>query len=330
MGRYESLSSPEVTALVARYTPVFFLYPGDPYMPCSAEWFLSHCSANVDGKQVLEHGKVTLDAAVALNGKPNVNLDLKEEHWTGQALELNPPLYARVKQIVAKQSEDHSSIEAIEITFLTFFAFNGSYPLCGLEFWRAGDHVGDIEHLTVRCSAESGELIGVYYNSHRNCEGAWVMAKDVPMIKATAAGSEEPVPRIVSFVARFGHGHYSHPGTVFRLYRFANDYCSHAGPIWSPQRVIVLRKDPQNDAIISSASRGAPKACLLRAHRFQPTSAMRDAVREPQVVVDDGFWLQYQGKWGTADAPTRQGWFDNAEHPKSLDPFRRMWLPFTA
>lgn len=64
------------------------------------------------------------------------------------------PLYANAKWVVRKDG----SPEAIEITYLTFYAHNGYYDIGYLGLLKVGAHDGDWEHLTVRLDASTGAL----------------------------------------------------------------------------------------------------------------------------------------------------------------------------
>lgn len=61
----------------------------------------------------------------------------------------------------------------------------------------------DWEHTTVRLHASDLSLVGIWYNAHRNLEGEWAAAKDVPR---TQDG------RIISYIALHGHGNYPRVG----------------------------------------------------------------------------------------------------------------------
>ena len=58
------------------------------------------------------------------------------------------PLYVVVKEVLNKEA----CVEAVEINYLTFYAFNGPYTI-GVPplAFEAGAHDGDWEHFTVRC-----------------------------------------------------------------------------------------------------------------------------------------------------------------------------------
>lgn len=57
--------------------------------------------------------------------------------------------------------DDAGQPEAYELNYVTLWAFNGHYELAGLPIVQAGDHVGDVEHLTVRLVASDLSLQGV-------------------------------------------------------------------------------------------------------------------------------------------------------------------------
>ncbi len=70
------------------------------------------------------------------------------------------PLYAHVKEVLAApcmpiaHSAQHSTrsaeVEALEINYLTFYAYNGPYNVGGVRLIQTGQHVGDWEHITAR------------------------------------------------------------------------------------------------------------------------------------------------------------------------------------
>ena len=53
------------------------------------------------------------------------------------------PLYVAVKEVMSKEGK----IEAVEINYCTFYAYNGPYSIFGV---KVGAHDGDWEHFTVR------------------------------------------------------------------------------------------------------------------------------------------------------------------------------------
>jgi hypothetical protein len=56
------------------------------------------------------------------------------------------PIYAHPKLIRGA----HGGVEALEISFLTLYAYNGEYRVGGLPFLTTGAHDGDWEHCTAR------------------------------------------------------------------------------------------------------------------------------------------------------------------------------------
>ncbi|GFR42446.1 hypothetical protein Agub_g3353, partial [Astrephomene gubernaculifera] len=239
--------------VLAAFCPVLFLHHDDAYLPVPVEWFIERAQLNyypqgITGTaELLEldqvpGGVITLIAAgsvsqenlldiqskTALPG--NLSLTVAPEHYGGCPAESlsDVPIYVHTKLVV----DEYGAPEAYELNYATFYAFNGHYDLPGgLPLFRAGHHVGDWEHLTVRLHAASLQLQGVWYNAHRNIEGEWVPAAQVP---------RTPCGRIVGHVAINGHGIYPHCGTIPRLFLVANDRTSRRGPVWSPRRLLRL------------------------------------------------------------------------------------------
>ena len=65
------------------------------------------------------------------------------------------PLYVHAKEVCTPEGE----VEALEITYITFYAHNGWYALAGFSWSpRVGAHDGDWEHLTMRLQGPSFTL----------------------------------------------------------------------------------------------------------------------------------------------------------------------------
>ena len=88
---------------------------------------------------------------------------------TGQPIEdlFEAPVYATVKEVEREGKEN-----LIEINYMVLYANNGPYNVAGRV---TGEHEGDWEHVTARCTRE-GHLTAVYYGAHRHGDGEWVAA----------------------------------------------------------------------------------------------------------------------------------------------------------
>ena len=74
------------------------------------------------------------------------------------------PIYAHVKQTMGPKGVR----DAIEINYMKFLAFNGSYkPFGWIPAGALGAHDADWEHVTVRLSPDAQHLLGAYYSAHR-------------------------------------------------------------------------------------------------------------------------------------------------------------------
>mmetsp|Transcript_21896 Transcript_21896/g.55735 ORF Transcript_21896/g.55735 Transcript_21896/m.55735 type:complete len:467 (-) Transcript_21896:396-1796(-) len=371
-----AISNEVVNRLIALHTPTLQFHHEERYFPCDVVWFLRRAQlAKISGGRF--QGPVLLDWGCVSQGdllecqQQHANLALwipDSEHRVGQHpedLDEAVPVYAHAK-LVCEVPEDPSQpvvAEALEITYLTFYAFNGEYPLAGLHCLPVGHHEGDWEHLTVRlqpppgfscCStntamatspgaqapstpqpeasgqetfdeqvpglssveeqASAWRLQGVWYNSHRNCEGEWVEGAHVPRDPRTG--------RIKAFVARSGHGVYPRAGRTLRLFGAANDFTSDRGVLWTPTRVLRMCGTDYGPELMACASRG----CVLP---DAPTSHPAAPVPHdlPGVADDCSDWQRFKGHWGTSPAPVRQCWFHAPEPPLSRTHWQRLvWV----
>ena len=258
------------------------------------------------------------------------------------------PVYACAKAVVSGSSLDQ--LEALEITYITLFAYNGPYTVIP-RFVTAGAHDGDIEHVTVRVDPRTGELIAVWYNAHRSRDGEWVPHTRVPKERA-------PGGRIISYVALHGHGHYPRTGTVLRHFFLGNDKCSADGTVWRPRRVVLLPAHAVREQIgfkslsIDTQGVGDPDASI-QGYTTLPRAVSRGVVPSLRntmctdghyncvsgleeevdvrcdVVTDDGCeWIFFDGNWGDTAAPRMQGWFHTAETPVSRTLLQRLLFHF--
>ena len=84
---------------------------------------------------------------------------------------LQIPIYAHVKEVVDPEGRR----EALEINYMTFLAYNGSYKIFGvIPAGDLGAHDADWEHVTARLSPDGSALLGVYYSAHRCYPHSWL------------------------------------------------------------------------------------------------------------------------------------------------------------
>ncbi len=80
-------------------------------------------------------------------------------------LVLQVPIYAHAKQVVNPRTGRRT---ALEINYMKFLAFNGSYKLFGwIPAGNLGAHDADWEHVTLRLTPDGRRVLGVYYSAHR-------------------------------------------------------------------------------------------------------------------------------------------------------------------
>ena len=247
------------------------------------------------------------------------------------------PVYATVKEVEGARLPGGATGTLIEINYMALYANNGAYKL-GITGRETGEHEGDWEHITVRCTT-SGKLVAVYYGAHRHGDGAWVAAADV--LRERRSG------RIVSYVAVNGHGAYSRPATWRRIFGLANDVTAAGGPVWAPRKCIVVTRpregvhmpgnvppDPvgqQELAVVQDRGTKAYAALErggVREGALVDLSAAAELSSMPvRAVAEFTPWLEWRLKWGTQAAPQLQQWFWRAEHPSGTTSVKRVCLP---
>jgi len=298
---------------IARHVPDFYLHHDDRYLPCSAEYFMQHSELwgrhPDDGSTVVFATRGSLSGAVLCQFQddyPNHKLwmELNPDARLGQPLDQlqDVPVYAHVKAIVSRQ--DTEKTEALEITYITLFAYNGDYEVIpGL--YRTGAHDGDIEHITARVHPESGDLIAMWYNSHRGRDGEWRAAAEVPKSSRTStsgSGSTNNwctgLKRHAAYIAKHGHGNYPSVGTVHRHFFLGNDRCSDTGPVWRPNTVVLLppHHEISESGVIDGLSNKKQQECQYLRRKLHCTrsrgcslsSEVDEIEIEVQGTVDEG------------------------------------------
>ena len=348
--------------LIAAWAPVLRLHPTDAYHPCSGPWFAARSALvdprRPDGRTLLAPvGRATVPAAVAAAAAAAASdptdpvgaaravrlaLDITARH--GQPLhELDGavPLYVRAQLALPRGGPP--ARPTLELAYVALYAHNGPYHPLG-EGWgpALGAHDGDWERTTLRLDAESGELLGAWFNAHRPRDGAWAGAGVVEV--EAAAG------RPVAYVARHGHGTYASAGIHPRAWGLANDHCSASGPTWRPSTVVLLAADRggggggglYSGQAKAGSSSPAPDLGLVECRgcevlggggggggggaceaRGRPPRALHADVR---VVPDTAGVGAFPGLWGETAAPRSQGWWARAECPVSRGLVKRLFL----
>ncbi|KAL3140806.1 hypothetical protein ABBQ32_005349 [Trebouxia sp. C0010 RCD-2024] len=223
---------------------------------------------------------------------------------SGQAHAANQvPIYCHAKDVVDPQGK----LEAVEINYMTFFAFNGSYKLFDwIYIGEVGAHDGDWEHVTLRLTPDAGQVLGIYYSAHRHRDGRWVPADKMPR---TAEG------RPLSYIAVNGHGSYPRAGFIPRIFLAFNDRTG-KGQVWNPRKCVLVTQQnlPHLPQVVSRGTE-------LNGSSYPSGHVTQQGV-QVQLQHGPAPWLAYKGKWGsTVEAPALQEWFAKAENPVS-----RSWL----
>ncbi|SPT17232.1 unnamed protein product [Triticum aestivum] len=196
----------QVNAVLAAYSPHVYLHPNDPYLPSSVTWFFEN------GALLYQKGNptptpVTADGSNLPQGGGNDDaywLDLPADN--GQKERVKKGDLAGAKAYV--QAKPMLGGTATDLALFFFYPFNGPArakvgPLT-IPLGMIGEHVGDWEHLTLRVSNFSGELLRMYFSQHST--GAWADASQLEYLDG----------RPVAYASRHGHAFYPREGLVLQ------------------------------------------------------------------------------------------------------------------
>ena len=217
--------------LLKKFSPIVYFHKDEKYFPCSADWLLKNSSIldynekpslKINSPSNLDIYKIASKYDFKRNNDNSLILSFDSSVYTGEIPYTNVPCYGYVSEFN----------DRIYLRYFFLYAKNGEYSIIGLV--DAGMHPGDIESIVIELT-KNGELLRIFYGSHRQVDSKWVDAKKVEF--------EDGKPVVYS--ALNGHGLYEKEGVVFRKYGFANDYLGKSKR-WQPNVVEYFdRKDPR-------------------------------------------------------------------------------------
>ncbi|OEL22761.1 hypothetical protein BAE44_0016222 [Dichanthelium oligosanthes] len=194
----------QVHAVLAAYSPLVYLHPDEPYMPSSVAWFFENGAllhqrtgnqtptlVAADGSNLPQGGDNDGNYWLDL---PAGSRDQRERVKKGDLA--GAKAYVQVKPMLGGTVTDLA---------MWFYPFNGPararlLRIFTIPLGSIGSHVGDWEHLTLRVSNFSGELLRVYFSQHS--AGTWV---DAPQLEYADGGNSRPV----AYASLHGHAFWA-------------------------------------------------------------------------------------------------------------------------
>ncbi|PVH65101.1 hypothetical protein PAHAL_2G423600 [Panicum hallii] len=200
----------QVNSLLAAYAPHVYLHPNEPYLPSSVTWFFEN------GALLHQNGSQT-PKPVAADGS---NLPQGGGNDGGYWLDL--PVDSKQREKVKKgdlagakvyvQAKPMLGGTVTDLAVWIFYPFNGparaKVGLLTIPLGEIGEHVGDWEHVTLRVSNFSGELLRMYFSQHS--AGTWVEASQLEYLGGD--GGNRPV----AYASLHGHAMYPKAGLVLQ------------------------------------------------------------------------------------------------------------------
>ncbi|KAL5197840.1 hypothetical protein ABZP36_001352 [Zizania latifolia] len=250
----------QVNAILAAYAPLVFLHPDDPYSLSSVTWFFEN------GALLYQNGSqtptpVAADGSNLPQGGGNDGgywLDLPVDN--GQKERVKKGDLASAKVYVQAKPMLGATVTDLAVWF--FYPFNGPARAkvgpVNIPLGQIGEHVGDWEHLTLRVSNFSGELLRVYFSQHS--AGSWVEASQLEYLD----GGNKPS----AYSSRHGHAFYPREGLVLQ---------------GNSKLGIGIRNDCARGSRVDTGGEG----------RYEVVSA-----EYPGGAVTEPPWLRFDREWG--------------------------------
>ncbi|XP_030466340.2 hypothetical protein At1g04090-like [Syzygium oleosum] len=198
----------QIEALFQAYAPFIYFHPEESYFPCSVEWFFSNGALLYQKGEESKPVKIEPMGSNLPQGGSNDG-----EYW------LDLPVDGREKETVKRG--DLQSCQAYlhvkpmngatftDIAIWLFYPFNGparaKVEFFNVSLGRIGQHAGDWEHVTLRISNFTGELLSAYFSQHS--KGVWVNASELEFHSRN---------KMVVYSSWHGHATYPKPGLVLQ------------------------------------------------------------------------------------------------------------------
>ncbi|CAN6199558.1 unnamed protein product [Urochloa humidicola] len=200
----------QVNSLLAAYAPHVYLQPDEAYLPSSVTWYFQN-GALLYQKGSQTPTPVSADGSNLPQGGGNDGgywLDLPVDNNQREKVKRGELAGAKVYV----QAKPMLGGTVTDLAVWIFYPLNGparaKVGFITIPLGEIGEHVGDWEHVTLRVSNFSGELLRMYFSQHS--AGTWVEASQLEYLDGD--GGNRPV----AYASRSGHAMYPKAGLVLQ------------------------------------------------------------------------------------------------------------------
>ncbi|KAJ4789834.1 vacuolar sorting-associated protein (DUF946) [Rhynchospora pubera] len=197
----------QIQTLMQNFSPWIYLHPNEPYLPSSVNWFFKN-GALLYQKDNQMSIPIQMDGSNLPQGGSNDGsywIDLPTNNSQMEMVKkgdiTSTEVYLHVKPMLGATCTD--------IAIWVFYPFNGparaKVEFINISLGKIGEHVGDWEHVTLRISNFTGQLLSMYFSEHSG--GTWVDASQLEF---------EGGNRLVAYSSLHGHAFYYKPGLVLQ------------------------------------------------------------------------------------------------------------------
>jgi hypothetical protein len=220
--------------LLNKFVPIFYLHSKEKYFPSDINFMLDNSvlvennvviDTKVTSKKLYDYTNTNFPGQTGIDWQ-KLRIEFPDSilgGFQGEKLQ-DAPVYGLVNNRLP---------DTIELYYLMVFPYNGPRKILGIQ--DAGQHYGDIEHVTIELDKTSKNPIRMYFGAHGDADGKWIDWKDVQKVDQTHP---------IVLLALEGHGAYPEEGYAYRIFGLANDEVDY-GTKWTPKVVqIFTRNEP--------------------------------------------------------------------------------------
>lgn len=222
--------------LILKNSPILYLHSLETHFPLSVDDYLDNICIFINNELHLRSPTQNELFRFSIHEQDAKNAIMKT--ITNKVKLGDSTLNVTAYGIIQKFQDLHIYEGHKYITYVYFYPYNSASKILGLT--EAGEHLADIEHITIELDIYNTPL-RYYYASHGKKEGTWYQPSEI----------EFENDRPVIYVARGTHASYNKPAIFPRFFGFTKDE-TNKGYRWEPDYQIINYPDDPNFSFNSS------------------------------------------------------------------------------
>jgi hypothetical protein len=303
MGGFASaLSTSDAKTLLQRFAPFVWLESGEPYFPCSVDWYLQRVQLGFAHEGTAGYDTTIVATTVSSTNLNTTNNDGQSSGgalsgaqvpsdnffvlpvtggsasgtytgWHPTSSGANGYRGAQVPPVYGGVIDRHDASGAVvgyDLVYGFFYAYNGQ----AMFDPGIGVHEGDLEHVVVRVDDDQQTLLAVYYRQHSGSDpyNGWYYppGPDTPQAGGILFEAYS-AQRCIVYSARCSHASYPRQADTWSYFGKGTDVVDQ-GYGWDTAQNVVVMNDPSQNYWLDYVGRFGAAPPLQWINSFPPTS----------------------------------------------------------